>query len=101
MRIIIPTILLKVHLSRNPPISNACINSFTQVYENHHVCKSFMSMGAKENKSICKVVLKIKGGQFSYLPSASLQPTAITDFLLKNQNALQKRLNKYSKEKTT
>ena len=61
----------------------------------------FMSMGAKENKSICKVVLKIKGGQFSYLPSASLQPTAITDFLLKNQNALQKRLNKYSKEKTT
>ena len=26
----------------------------------------FMSMGAKENKSICKVVLKIKGGQFSY-----------------------------------
>ena len=29
MRIIIPTILLKVHLSRNPPISNACINSFS------------------------------------------------------------------------
>ena len=29
MRIIIPTILLKVHLSRNPAISNACINSFS------------------------------------------------------------------------
>ena len=26
MRIIIPTILLKGHLSRNPPSSNACIN---------------------------------------------------------------------------
>ena len=28
MRIIIPTILLKVHLSRNPPISNACMYQF-------------------------------------------------------------------------